>query len=165
MANNKVDYEMLKKFFEILYFTIKDGVLEKYTPDRGNPAWLPREIKVPQSVKVIGQYAFWDVPTLQKIHLPTSVTRIDANAFANCTKLKEVVYEGTPTQWQRVFVYPNAFCSQIKVKCLEKDFEKPAEKGFIDLATPQTDNDPTRKHKPNPDDYFIDVDKIDEDIW
>ena len=164
MANKKDDWEMITKLFEIMYFSVKDGVLEKYTPDLGNPAWLPKEIKVPQSVKAIAQYAFWQVPTLQKIHLPTTVVRIDVNAFANCTKLKEVVYEGTPMQWQKVFVHPNAFCSQVKVKCLEKDFNKPTEKGFVDVATSSTDNDPTRKNKPNPDDYFIDVDKID-DTW
>ncbi len=166
MVNKKEDWEMIKKFFEDAYFTVKEGVLVKYNVwQQGNPAWLPREIQVPTSVKTIAQYAFWDAYTLEKIHLPTSVNYIDKDAFANCTKLKEVVYEGTPMQWQRVFVHPNAFCSQVKVKCLEKDFNKPTEKGFVDVATSHTDNDTTRKNKPNVDDYFIDVETIDDNTW
>jgi hypothetical protein len=165
MANKKEDWEMIKKFFEDAYFTVKEGVLTKYNVwQQGNPAWLPREIKVPTSVQTIAQYAFWDVPTLEKIHLPTSVTYVDKDAFANCTKLKQIVYEGSPAEWGRVFKHPLAFASKVDVKCLKNNSKEDADGKFFDVATTKNDqNKPT--NKPNVDDYFIDVETIDDNTW
>ena len=164
MANKKEDWEMIRKFFEDAYFDIKDGVLVKFRAGYGNPAWLPREIKVPNSVKTIAENAFWDVYTLKKIHLPTSVTYIEKNAFANCTKLSQIVYDGSPSQWRRVFKHPYAFSSSVTVKYLQNDDPTQKSDGFVDVATTKNDQNKTT-NKPNPDDYFIDVDKIDENTW
>ena len=172
MANKKEDWTMLKKFFEDMHFKIEDGLLVKYLVDFGNPAWLPEEIKVPDRVTSIAENAFWDAYTVKKVHLPAGLGSIQKNAFANCTKLKEIVFAGTPTQWRLVNKHPYAFSSSVKVTCLAKD--KPSD-GFFDVApTPSPSTTATDKpqkatesksNKPNPDDYFIDVDKIDENNW
>ena len=186
MANKKEDWTLLKELFEKMHFKIEEGVLVKYLVDFGNPAWLPNEIKVPDKVTSIAENAFWDAYTLKKVHLPAGLVSIQKNAFANCGKLKEIVFAGTPTQWRLVNKHPYAFSSSVKVTCLAKD---KTSDGFFDVAptptpskstvesktqkakpTTSTTNTPqkateSKSNKPNPDDYFIDLDKIDENNW
>lgn len=49
-----------------------------------------RYFEIPNSVKTIGEHAFYECPELEEITLPNSVTSIGNTAFALCYKLKEV---------------------------------------------------------------------------
>ena len=186
MSNKKTDWEMIKQFFEDANFDIQNGTLVKFRVGFSNPSWLPKEIRVPDKVTTIAEYAFWDAYMVEKVHLPVGVVAIHKNAFANCNKLKQIVFAGTPTQWRLVNKHPYAFSSSVKVTCLAKDKKSD---GFFDVAptptpskstvesktqkakpTTSTTNTPqkateSKSNKPNPDDYFIDLDKIDENNW
>ena len=48
-------------------------------------------IKLPETVKAIGESAFVNCSRLQSIHIPEGVTSIGASAFAGCKKLKQLV--------------------------------------------------------------------------
>ncbi len=48
------------------------------------------EIRLPEHLKEIGQYAFWGLTALKSIKLPDEVTLIDEYAFCGCSKLKTV---------------------------------------------------------------------------
>ena len=168
MANKKEDWAMLKKFFEDMQFKIEDGVLIKYLVDFGNPAWLPKEIKVPDKVTTLAENAFWDAYTVKKVYLPVGIVAINKNAFANCSKLKEIVFEGTASQWNNVYKHPYAFSSSVKITCQGEN--NPATtattaKTSKSTTRPKPQKATTNTCKPNTDDYFIDVDTIDENTW
>lgn len=55
------------------------------------------KIIIPTGVKNIPMYAFQG-STLGSIVLSDDIKTIDAFAFRNCTSLKEVIFEGTPTE-------------------------------------------------------------------
>ena len=61
-------------------FTIKDGVLTRYT---GNGGY----VLIPDTVTVIGAGAFKDNAKVTKVYIPETVTKIEANAFKGCKAL------------------------------------------------------------------------------
>lgn len=63
-----------------------------------------REIVLPQSLKTIGERAFYNNAYLQKIEIPASVTEIGEGAFAACTNLSSIVFKGENT-----FLHGGAF--------------------------------------------------------
>lgn len=65
---------------------IKDGRLEGLT-DTGRMA---SEIVIPDSVKIIGEKAFYNCTRLTKITIPSSVEKIEADAFMGCDRLKSI---------------------------------------------------------------------------
>jgi len=54
-------------------------------------------VAVPDYVKVIGQSAFYEVNTLEKIIIPNSVTSIEYKAFYKCTQLAEATIPDSVT--------------------------------------------------------------------
>lgn len=73
-------------------FDATTGTIKKYN---GNDAVvnIPSEINgIP--VETIGNAAFQDNTTITSVTIPASVTEIGANAFAGCTNLTSVNYEG-----------------------------------------------------------------------
>ena len=68
-------------------FVVEDGVLLKY---RGNS----KHVIVPDGVSEIGKYAFYEydrMSDIERIVLPSGLTRIDDSAFMNCKRLREVI--------------------------------------------------------------------------
>ena len=63
-------------------FTIKDGVLKRYT---GNGGY----VLIPDTVTVIGAGAFKDNSKVTKVYIPETVTEIQENAFKGCKSLAE----------------------------------------------------------------------------
>ena len=61
-------------------------------------------IVIPDSVTSIGSYAFYNCTSLTSITIPDSVTSIGYGAFYNCTSLKDVYYTGTQEQWQKISI-------------------------------------------------------------
>ena len=67
-----------------------------------------REIVLPQSLKTIGERAFYNNAYLQKIEIPASVTEIGEGAFAACTNLSSIVFKGENT-----FLHGGAFGARV----------------------------------------------------
>lgn len=65
-------------------FVIRGGVLEKYNG-------AATEVVVPNSVKIIGAYAFRNCIGITSVVLPDSVQEIGESAFRDCTALTSVV--------------------------------------------------------------------------
>ena len=83
-----------------------------------------KEVKIPESVTFIGRAAFWNCGYLTSINIPKGITSIEdstfgataltsivipagvtsigGDAFAVCNKLKDVYFEGTKEQWQKI---------------------------------------------------------------
>ena len=59
-------------------FEIKNGILKKYTGPGG-------DVKIPDSVTTIGDYAFEVCRSLTSIVIPNSVTAIGGSAFWLCS--------------------------------------------------------------------------------
>ena len=54
---------------------------------------LMTEVVLPDTVKIISKYAFHRCANLEKINIPASVKKIGEGAFADCKKLRQVVFE------------------------------------------------------------------------
>ncbi len=59
-------------------------------------------IVLPHGLRVIGPKAFEKCPALESISLPSTLRAVDFKAFHKSNALREVRYDGTETQWQRM---------------------------------------------------------------
>ena len=59
-------------------------------------------ITIPDSVTSIGNGAFSDCLYLTRITIPSSVTSIGNGAFSNCSSLENIYYKGTEEQWNAI---------------------------------------------------------------
>ena len=57
---------------------------------------------VPEGVETIEQMSFFEGNIVQKIVIPKSVKLINYQAFASCSSLVEVEFEGTVTEWEAI---------------------------------------------------------------
>ena len=77
--------EQLKK-----KFVIESGVLTRYSGGGGS-------VEIPNTVKVIGNYAFDSRADVREVIIPDSVTEIAGNAFSNCLGLTSIFIPRTVT--------------------------------------------------------------------
>ena len=85
----------------------KDGkTLVLYAPGKTQTSF-----EIPDGVEIIGNRAFAYSQKLTNITIPNSVTTIEAYAFADCTDLQRVYYEGTATEWENMQIdsYENEY--------------------------------------------------------
>lgn len=68
-------------------FVVEDGVLKKYNGKGG-------EVVIPDDVSVIAENVFYGNKTITKLILSEGVTEISKNAFAFCSELTEIVFNG-----------------------------------------------------------------------
>ena len=66
-------------------FSVKNGKLVKY---RGNES----HVVIPNTIREIGEEAFYSCRSLSSITIPESVKRIGWGAFKKCTNLKSLRY-------------------------------------------------------------------------
>lgn len=59
-------------------------------------------VKIPDSVKKIGDSAFDGNENLTTITIPESVKEVGDFAFAECTSLKNIIFQGTKEQWENI---------------------------------------------------------------
>ena len=57
---------------------------------------------VPDGVTSLGRNAFYDCTSLTSITIPKTVTWIGNHCFDNCIALRDVYYEGTAADWDRI---------------------------------------------------------------
>ena len=55
----------------------------------------------------IGEFAFYGCPKLISVTIPNSCTTIEGEAFAGCENLKDVYYNSTQEQWNRIKGFSN----------------------------------------------------------
>lgn len=61
-------------------------------------------VTIPDSVTVIETDAFWGCDNLKTIWLPDTITHIYYDAIYNCDTLEAVYYQGTPEQWDAIYI-------------------------------------------------------------
>ena len=97
-----------------------------------------REIVLPQSLKTIGERAFYHNYYLEKIDIPASVTEIGRGAFASCSNLNEITIRGENTLLHGGYIHDGAYArahghkgisSESEWRQLERDLELVRETG------------------------------------
>lgn len=77
-------------------FIIKDNVLIKYVG-------TDKKVFIPNNVTKIQEKAFWNTQ-IEELHIPISVTFIDYFAFKKCVGLKNVYYDGSVEQFDKIII-------------------------------------------------------------
>ena len=73
------------------------------------------EFFVPDTVKTIGDFAFYGTKALESINIPDSVTNIGTDAFGECSGLKEVVIPDSVTSMGEAVFYKCISLEKVKL--------------------------------------------------
>ena len=79
------------------FFTLKNGFLLRKKDCNNKDLKNIKNIKIPDGVTTIGNYAFIDCIDLTSIEIPDSVTTIGESAFSGCTNLTSIEIPGSVT--------------------------------------------------------------------
>lgn len=63
-----------------------------------------REIRIPDSVRVIGDEAFFGIYMLQKVYLGSGITQICNKAFYLCPNISDVYFSGNEENWTNIIM-------------------------------------------------------------
>ena len=76
---------------------------------------------IPEGVKYIGQYAFWECKELKSVSFPKTLEQIDGTAFSDCEKLESVNFnEGLKRIGDNAFADCTALTSALLPEGLEE---------------------------------------------
>lgn len=67
-----------------------------------NVANTIKKAKIEYGILSIGNNTFWNYNELKCVTIPASITRIGTKAFYGCTKLTDVIFDGTKEQWDKI---------------------------------------------------------------
>lgn len=82
-------------------------------------------VTIPNKVTSIGEKTFWDCSSLTSVTISDSVTSIGNDAFYN-TRLTDVYYAGTKTQWEAIAVgYGNKSLNNARIHYTKEDTPTP----------------------------------------
>lgn len=84
---------------------------------------LLSEVTILEGCTTIGDSAFRGCPNLTEITLPWSIKYIDKNAFADCWQLRDVYYNGTIEDWEKIRItsYFKKGSDFDRIHCLDDD--------------------------------------------
>ena len=99
-------------------YIVKNGIL--YNKNITRILCYPAGIKdteffVPDTVKTIGDFAFYGAKVLESINIPDSVTNIGTDAFGECSGLKEVVIPDSVTTMGEAVFYKCTSLEKVKL--------------------------------------------------
>ena len=80
-------------------------------------------ISILKDLETITAYDFYYLDSLEEIHLPDSVKKIECNAIVHCPVLSAIYYDGTLEQWKNVIVEDGAFENNITIHCSDGTME------------------------------------------
>ena len=99
-------------------YIVKNGILYNKNMTRilCYPAGIKdTEFSVPDTVKTIGDFAFYGTKALESINIPDSVTNIGTDAFGECSGLKEVVIPDSVTSMGEAVFYKCTSLEKVKL--------------------------------------------------
>ena len=99
-------------------YIVKNGILYNKNMTRilCYPAGIKdTEFSVPDTVKTIGDFAFYGAKVLESINIPDSVTNIGTDAFGECSGLKEVVIPDSVTSMGEAVFYKCTSLEKVKL--------------------------------------------------
>lgn len=76
----------------------------------------------------IDDFCFMNMPELEVVYIPETVTTIGADIFWGCDNIKKIKYEGTKAQWDKIIKKENwnrylpieySFLDEAKIECRE----------------------------------------------
>jgi len=85
-----------------------------FLPRGANLTYLPiylfqksrlKRIEIPPGVTTIGTNVFYDCRELEKVYIPDTVTQIRTNTFAYTPMLKDIYYQGSEEQWNKIDIW------------------------------------------------------------
>jgi len=120
------------------YFSSQEGVIFNKDKTRliSYLANKPEEFyRIPDSVIVIEECAFWGSEHLKKVIIPDSVTVIDNSAFALCNKLEEIKLPNSITAIGNFLFYK---CSRLTTAILPNSILYIHESTFLDCHSLET---------------------------
>ena len=99
-------------------YIVKNGIL--YNKNTTRILCYPAGIKdteffVPDTVKTIGDFAFYGTKALESINIPDSITNIGTDAFGECSGLKEVVIPDSVTSMGEAVFYKCTSLEKVKL--------------------------------------------------
>ena len=99
-------------------YIVKNGIL--YNKNMTRILCYPAGIKdteffVPDTVKTIGDFAFYGTKALESINIPDSITNIGTDAFGECSGLKEVVIPDSVTSMGEAVFYKCTSLEKVKL--------------------------------------------------
>ena len=99
-------------------YIVKNGILYNKNMTRilCYPAGIKdTEFSVPDTVKTIGDFAFYGAKVLESINIPDSVTNIGTDAFGECSGLKEAVIPDSVTTMGEAVFYKCTSLEKVKL--------------------------------------------------
>ncbi len=99
--NKESNWENGVLYIDDFLYAVKNTVSEKYTVKAGTRHITDRaflnhneltEIILPESLEIIGTYAFYDCKNLKKVTLPSSLEKINSYAFYGCSSLEAITF-------------------------------------------------------------------------
>ena len=99
-------------------YIVKNGILYNKNMTRilCYPAGIKdTEFSVPDTVKTIGDFAFYGTKALESINIPDSITNIGTDAFGECSGLKEVVIPDSVTSMGEAVFYKCTSLEKVKL--------------------------------------------------
>ena len=63
-----------------------------------------KEIRIPDSVKLIGNEAFFGIFVLREVYLGSGITSISSEAFRLCSNISDVYFSGSEDDWNKIYI-------------------------------------------------------------
>lgn len=98
-------------------------------------------IVLPDGIIDIGKGAFENAKELSEIQIPNSVNSMGAYVFDGCDSLREIIYDGTISQWNEIDIeFLNHIIYQCTIHCIDGDIVPNTENSITTGAASTSDS-------------------------